>query len=180
MYGEQKMVINVNNKGFVIVETLIASSATLVILMVFYFFSNRIISNYNKNFNYNDAEDTLKLANIRTFIYKNTNNDDINNLLNQLVENKKCISIKNISYKEEENLTNKYESIINDYGVKHLYLCNNNLTIDNANLGDTYYFLKEYINYLKQSEPSLGKYSIYTYNEDKNSYSYINFWEIST
>lgn len=60
-----------NNKGFMLVETLVVSVFVLTTLLYLFVQFQKIENSYDSTFNYNTTNNLYKVANFRTFVQKN-------------------------------------------------------------------------------------------------------------
>ncbi len=138
----------INNKGFMLVETLIV--ATLIISILIYLFVQfqTISKSYNASFTYNTVDAVYGVSNIRNYIlndgyeelenYQNTTNNDYIDITD-------CNSI---FFEESEYCLILFEQL----NVKTVLFTNTDLTsLKNNNISFNDKF-KKYINYIKFTE----------------------------
>lgn len=160
--------MKMNKKGFIFAETLISTAIMLLLLVSFYVFSINFIDNQSKNKNYENVEEIYKLANVRLFLYRNT--DNFNELIKN-VKDKSCISLNNIQYSDKSELTEQYNMMITKFDIDQLYLCNfekDNQFTDN---------FKDYFDFVRNKFKD--KYRIIAHFNTKNRFASIKVWEVS-
>jgi len=157
-----------NNKGFIFAETLATTAVIFIMLISFYIFSLNFIDNQSKYKNYNNIEEIYKIANVRLFLYRTIN---FNKIIDKLDEkNTTCISLKNVTFEDDENKTIQYNNILNKFDLDQIYLCNleksNDFTDD----------FKDYFEYTKKEFND--KYKIIA-NFRNDKFASIKVWRIS-
>ena len=138
-----------NNKGFMLSETLIVATFLVTTLLFIYVQFNKITKNYDTSFKYNTVNGLYATNNIINYIKK----DGISNL-------KKELSQEGIEYVDMTSCSTDYFSEVNYCSV----------LIDNLNI-KTVIFTNENLTKLKNTETSLDQTIIDFIN-------YINFKQV--
>ena len=160
--------MKLNNKGFIFTETLISTTIMIVLLISFYVFSVAFIDNQSKYKNYEKVENIYKVANVRLFLYRNS--DDFNELIEH-TNTAACVSLNNIGYGEKTELTNEYKLMLNTFNIDQLYLCDFE---KDYNKNDDF---KYYFNYVKKKFND--KYRIIAHIKDSPEFSSIKVWRVN-
>ncbi|MGE5455509.1 MAG: hypothetical protein ACM3O4_00160 [Ignavibacteriales bacterium] len=140
----------INNKGFMLVETLVV--ATLIISILIYLFVQfqTIIKSYNSSFTYNTVDAVYGVSNIRNYIL-NDGYEELKAFQDSTSNVNGYIDITNCSadyFEESEYCLTLFDQlnvkkvIFTDSDLSNLK--NSNLTFDDK--------LKKYINYLKYTK----------------------------
>ncbi len=136
----------VNNKGFMLVETLIVATLIISILIYLFIQFQTVSRSYNASFTYNTVDAVYGVSNIRNYILS----DGYENLVAGISNNKYIdITNCNTSFFEESEYC---LSLFNQLNVKTAIFTKNNLTDlnnSNFNFSDK---LKKYIKYIKYTE----------------------------
>jgi len=69
-----------NNKGFLLVETLITTCIIAILSTSMYIYVSNTIKNYEKRENYDNVIDVYKINNIKLYLYENWNDFDLSNV----------------------------------------------------------------------------------------------------
>lgn len=116
-----------NNKGFLLVESLIVSTFVLTILMFLYLQFNSLMTNHKKSYTYNSVENIYDLGSMSDFL-KNTNQDSTlktnlgsNNYI-LLYNGSSCINIPNTS------TTSTCNSLASAMNLKYMIYTDSDIT----------------------------------------------------
>lgn len=111
-----------NNKGFLLVETLVTTCIIAILATSMYIYINSTITNYEKRENYDNIVDIYKTNNVKLYLYKNWNELNLSdssswvdniNVINLPESMKQNFKISNIFVTlNDSNIVNK-EKIIN-------------------------------------------------------------------
>lgn len=137
----------INNKGFMLVETLVVATLIISILVYLFIQFQTINKSYNASFTYNTVDAIYGVSNIRNYIL-NDGYEKLKTYLNSPNNNNKYIDITGCSsnYFDES----EYCSILlNQLNVKTVLFTDtdlSNLKNSNLNFNDKF---KKYVNYIK-------------------------------
>jgi len=150
-----------NNKGFMLIETLIVATFLVTTLLFIYVQFNNITRTYNNSFKYNTVNGMYNVKNIIQYI----NNDGIDNLKNTLVGD-------NIYYIDITSCPNTYFSeteycniLMNASNVKTVLFTNENLVTLKNNTDGLNQTMIDFINYINY-ETTTGYRIIIEFNDN--------------
>ena len=113
-----------NNKGFLMVETVVVSTFVMFVLIVLYAQFSTLLVNYNKSYTYNTSNNIYNLSAIRDYLIENQGegNTTLNSYLNSskipyiiIYSDGKCnqnISLSNVSFCTELAQAGKFKTIL--------------------------------------------------------------------
>ncbi len=113
-----------NNKGFLMVETVVVSTFVMFVLIVLYIQFNALLVNYNKSYTYNTSNNIYNLSAIRDYLIENQGEGDT--ALNHYLSSSKTpyiiiysaetcnqsISLSNVSFCAELAHAGKFKTIL--------------------------------------------------------------------
>lgn len=152
-----------NNKGFSLIETVVAVSSIFIISIPLYVLTNNILSNYNETKSYDLVDDIYALNNIKVFLYTNYN---VNNLCNCIdkgegVCNTSIIPLyqfngSNNLYTENNTTKKKFEKLMDQMEIDTLIFTSYNDILNHNN---------SIVEKTKEKDTDLTKYIEYISNE---------------
>ena len=168
-----------NNKGFLLIETLIVTVFVVSTLIFLFVQFQRIETNYSRTFGYNTVDGLYRLANIREFIEDNVLEQAINQLNNsslQYVNLSSCNFISNLN-SELTTEIDYCELLYSVSEVKTLVLVEENTEAMISDLRNVTFLTEEkkdfikYINY----DDEFGKYRLIVEYEDNTFATVVTY-----
>ena len=131
-----------NNKGFVLLETLITSTVVATVLIYLFVQTNNLKASYDSSFRYNDVDDLYRLSSIKDYI--NSLTVEERQVLKDNIESKSLIliSANGDTYDNIELLDNQINRLKN-LDIKNLVITTSD--IDNIDTNDLDGNLKKFI-----------------------------------
>ena len=167
-----------NNKGFSILESLVATSVIIILFIALYTYIVQIIDNYNARNKYDLVENTYKLNTIRTYIYAYGNVNDI--IYDDVGNNRNSVSIKNLNFNNTDQYNDIYGEMLEDMGIEKIYFVyseyDSNGQIDTSKINISDNNLYKYVMYV--GNKYRYKYRIVAKFENEE-YSQIKLWKVS-
>lgn len=156
----------IDNKGFVLIETIIVSSFVAGILIFIFIEFTSLSSSYSESFKYNTVENLYTTENIKNYIL--TDSNFLNSLYNSINPDK-VIDITDCSMFTNENYCKKLFELSN---VENVIVCNNYFDEKNIKILDEDF--KTFIN--KINGTGKEKYRIISKFKD-STFATIRFGE---
>ena len=133
-----------NNKGFLLVETLVVSTFCLTVLVILFLQFRTLIINYNNSFKYNTVEGIYNLKTIRECVDENS--------VNLKIENNLSYSL----FKSDDDNLGKCAVLMEYENINTLIYTKKKLSeiksdLNNAGISPG---MKKFISFLKDSEDS--------------------------
>lgn len=155
-----------NNKGFVLIETIIVSSFVAGILIFTFIEFTSLTSSYSESFKYNTVEDLYTTENIKNYILSDSN---FLTTLNDSINPDKVMDITNCSMFTNDNYCKKLFELSN---IENIIVCNNYFDEKNISVKDEDF--KTFIDKIKGTGKE--KYRIIVKFKD-STFSTIRFGE---
>lgn len=135
----------INNKGFMLVETLVATVIVIGVLIGLYTQFSSVLRTYNDSFKYNTVENLYSLDNISTFVVS-----DYSAILqfDDELKDKEFIDITNCSYFAE---TEYCTDLLKFENIRSLYVSHNSFDKTKFKLDD-----EEFAKFIKKINPQEG------------------------
>ena len=137
----------INNRGFLLVETLVVATFCITVLVMLFLQFRTLIVNYNNSYKYNTVEGIYKLNTIKKYLNQNVNTDGLT-----LNSHKYMVIGSNNSC--DSSFTNFCDDLVSNGNYKTLIFTNDDagfLTAGNINSSDLSSGMK---NFLKKLNPS--------------------------
>ena len=115
----------INNKGFLLVETLVVSTFIMTVIVILFLQFKSLIVNYNNSFNYNTVEGIYSLNSVKKYINQNYYEQSKRSKLN--LDNKDYVILADTTPDEIECPTEEYSfcpSLISKGNFKTIYYAN--------------------------------------------------------
>lgn len=114
-----------NNKGFLLVETIVVATFTLTVLIALFIQFKNLLVSYNNSFNYNTVEGIYNLNTVKSYVMQNQNSENpLNKILKDsdmpyitLYTNDSCLAAANsgltsISFCEQIMTSGNFKTVI--------------------------------------------------------------------
>ena len=149
-----------NNRGFMLTETLIVSTFLVTTLLFIYIQFNNITKTYEKSFKYNTVNSLYSLNNLKNYIL----NDGVDNLKNRASEN--IFVLINDCSSDYFAYTNYCSKLIDSLNIKTALLIYNDVDIDATSGLD-----QTIIDFINDMDIKLDYYLVAEFND--NTFAYL-------
>ena len=168
-----------NNKGMVLLETVVICSIVILILTVCYYPFYSVVREDDSNSEYDSIENIYKLNNVRDFIYKYVG---FNNILDSKDElGKELVSINGLNITNDtEDISNKYKNLLNILDIKYIYVCDYEINdIDSLQINNNFIEYLDYVNGELADDVDPNNVSIYRLVAQfgDETYASIRMWK---
>lgn len=154
-----------NNKGFLLIETLIVSAFVLGVLVIIFLQFKTLLVNYNHTYDYNTVEGIYNLNAVKTYLNENQGDKTLNSYLNSapyllIYDGESCsekYGLKNIDYCNQMMKAAEFKKVI--YTKSELDNLKNNMNDFNEKTKD---FIKK-LNSKSNENRLIAEYTNETY-----------------
>lgn len=150
-----------NNKGFLLIETLIVSTFITSTMIFLFIQFRRVNSTFNRTFSYNTVKSLYALSNINQFIMDN----DYEGIMSRMASDENVSKLPYAILLDDDGLCSEVYITNTDYcnklvqilGIEELYITSEDLSLNNFlnnldNYGDFDVETKKFIRYIKYDE----------------------------